>query len=120
MKTTKKRLNQKDIERLKRKIAEHLEVAPWGGLGSRSESDKKTQMFVELMETCGGQYLQLIPHHLNVLRRKLHKCVFIGNPAYHNGILSGQPHGNNIVYIVPEEKAEALLLIGLPKRSTPA
>lgn len=40
--------------------------------------------------------------------------MFIGNPAYHNGILSNRPHSNDFVYIVLEEKAEILLLLGLP------
>jgi hypothetical protein len=121
-KTKKKGLNQKDIERLNRKIAEHLGVPTDGGLEDRRSSDEKTQTFVRLMESCGGEFVHMVPHGLNSLRRKLHKhaFVFIGNPAYHNGNPSNRPHRNDFVYMVPQEKAEILLLLGLPKTTAQA
>ena len=107
----KKRLNQKDIERLQKNIAELLGVRIYGGVLDKRNSDEKTASFCEAMNSLGGELLDMNSHELNKRRKSLHKHIFISNPAYYR-----QKDGsfNELVFAVPEENAETALLFGFP------
>lgn len=123
----KKKLNQKDIDRFNRNLADFLGVRRYGGydVGEEEESDKKTELFVQIMESLEGEFLFIASccnsHELNVKRHLMSKSVFVRNPAYcrqiDTTILRYKECRNDFVYIVPEENVETALLFGFPKYS---
>lgn len=116
MKKKKKKLNQKDIDRFNRDLADFLGVRRYGGCLSKQESDEKTGLFEQIMKSLKGEVLfscHCNSHELNVKRHLMSRSVFVHNPAYYRQI--DEPERNNLIYIVPEENVETALLFGFPK-----
>jgi hypothetical protein len=126
----KKKLNQKDIDRFQRDLADFLGVRRYGGCLSKKESDEKTELFFEVMRCLKGKPLLPTSHNLNVNRHLLRNSIFVHNPAYYRRayeseakylaaaeVLGWAPPNemrNKEIVIVPEENIETALLFGFP------
>jgi hypothetical protein len=133
MKKKLKKLNQKDIYRFQRDLADFLGVRRYGGCSNKQESDEKTALFLKTMEALKGKALFRLranSHDLNVKRHLMHKAVFISNPAYYcrnyesesqyltAANILGWETCNEWIFIVPEENVETALLFGFPNLET--